>query len=274
MPDARLRDIGLFAQDEWRIRPKLSLVAGLRGDFYSVATEPTPGYDVDASSPARVRRSTRRRCPIRTARPTHAALTGDIGLIVNPGGALTPFIRFGRSYRHPNLEEMLFAGPATIGSIAPNVTVRPETGNNFDLGAKFVVGRVSGGAYGFLNRYPDFIAQDLVVASTPAGPLAQATNYADVRIGGIEMSRERPSRRSGRADAGGVRRVHARHDRRGHHPLNGAPLDGTPADNITPSRMLAAVRFTEPRGRWWAEYGFRAQGEVTRVARRCSTRRS
>ena len=71
------------------------------------------------------------------------ALTGDIGLVANPDGAISPFVRFGRSYRHPNLEEMLFAGPATTGSIVPNVTVEPETGNNFDAGVKFRVGSVS-----------------------------------------------------------------------------------------------------------------------------------
>ena len=30
--------------------------------------------------------------------------------------------------------------------------------------------------------------------------------------------------------------------------------------------MLANVRYTEPRGRWWLEYGIRAQGDVSRVA--------
>ena len=33
-------------------------------------------------------------------------------------------------------------------------------------GAKFAVGRISGGAYFFVNQYQDFIAQDLVVATT------------------------------------------------------------------------------------------------------------
>ena len=46
VPDASFRDIAIFAQDEWRVMPNLSLVAGLRGDFYNVTTEPTPGYDV------------------------------------------------------------------------------------------------------------------------------------------------------------------------------------------------------------------------------------
>ena len=109
-------------------------------------------------------------------------------MLFNAGANVNPFVRVGRSYRHPNLEEMLFAGPATIGSIAPNVLVKPETGVNLDAGAKFRVGRATGGAYVFVNSYDNFIAQDLVVATTPRGPLAQATNYAEVRIRGLEAS--------------------------------------------------------------------------------------
>src|SRR6185503_1939101 len=120
------------------------------------------------------------------------ALTGDIGLVANTGGRISPFARIGRSYRHPNLEEMLFAGPATAGNIVPNVAVKPETGVNFDIGAKFHASAVSGGAYVFVNQYHDFIAQDLVVATTTSGPLSQATNYADVRVSGVELSADAP----------------------------------------------------------------------------------
>ena len=52
---------------------------------------------------------------------------------------------------------------------------------------------------------------------------------------------------------------------KGINPLDGSALDGEPADNITPLKVLAAVRFTEPRGRWWAEYRVRTQPDVTRV---------
>ena len=160
---------------------------------------------------------------------------------------MSPFVRFGRSYRHPNLEEMLFAGPATVGSIVPNVKVEPETGNNFDAGAKFAVGRISGGAYFFVNQYQDFIAQDLVVATTPSGPLAQATNL-----------RRRPDHRhrvlGRRADpvldrgvltlsASGAFTRGTITD--GMNPLDGAALDDTPADNITPSKIIAAARYTD-----------------------------
>ena len=268
VPDASLRDIAVFAQDEWRLRANVSLIAGLRGDFFNVTTEATPGYDIAGVVDGAVPPIDPATLPDPAgATYTRQSLTGDIGLVANQGGVISPFIRFGRSYRHPNLEEMLFAGPATIGSIVPNVTVRPETGNNFDTGAKFAVGRISGGVYLFVNQYKDFIAQDLVVAVGPSGPLAQATNYADVRIAGVEFAVDAPLAlgrgvltlsASGAFTRGTVTE--------GVDPLTGASLADSPADNITPSRVLANVRYTEPRGRWWAEYGIRAQGEVSRIA--------
>ena len=192
-PSVELSATPFFAQDEWRLRPNVSLIAGLRGDFWNVTSEATPGYDVSAviaGAQPPIHPSTLPNPNGDTYR--RQSLTGDIGLIANQNGALSPFIRFGRSYRHPNLEEMFFAGPATVGSIVPNVTVKPETGNNFDSGAKFVLGRVTGGAYVFVNQYHDFIAQDLVVATSPGGPLAQTTNYADVRITGVELNVDAP----------------------------------------------------------------------------------
>ena len=47
----------------------------------------------------------------------------------------------------------------------------------------------------------------------------------------------------------------------------GLDLSGTPADNITPLKVIASARFTDPRGRWWVEYGVRSENDVKRVAR-------
>jgi hemoglobin/transferrin/lactoferrin receptor protein len=267
VPDASLRDVAIFAQDEWRLMPTLSLVTGLRGDFYNVTTEATPGYDVASV----VAGATPAIDPSTLPNPngatyTRKALTGDIGLVANAGGAVSPFVRYGRSYRHPNLEELLFAGPATTGSIAPNVKLEPEQGNNVDAGAKFSFPRISGGAYFFVNQYTNFIVQDLTTATTPAGPLVQTTNFADVRIHGVELSADAPV-----AFEHGVLTLSASSAfmrgtiTKGINPLDGSALDGEPADNITPVKVLAAVRFTEPRGRWWAEYGVRTQTDVTRI---------
>lgn len=269
VPDASLRDVAVFAADEWRLRPNLSMTAGLRGDFYTVITDPTPGYDV-ASVVAGAKPAID---PSTLPDPNGAtysrnALTGDIGLVANPDGVVNPFIRLGRSYRHPNLEEMLFAGPATAGSIVPNVKVEPETGSNFDVGAKFRAGRVAGGLYFFINQYQNFIAQDLVVASNASGPLTQATNYADVRIRGMEFSVDAPIvLRRGVLSLSGSGAFTNGTITRGVDPLDKSSLDGTPFDNITPIRVLASVRFTDANSRWWAEYGVRAQSEVSRIAR-------
>lgn len=267
VPDASLRDIALFAQDEWKVLPNVSIVTGLRGDFYNVTTDATPGYDIQSVvAGARPAIDPSTLPDPNGATYTRRALTGDIGLNANTGGAVSPFIRYGRSYRHPNLEEMLFAGPATAGNIAPNVKVKPETGNNFDAGAKFTLGRVSGGSYVFLNQYQNFIVQDLAIAQTSAGPLAQATNYADVRIGGVELNADAPL-----SVAGGILTLSGSLAylrgtiTSGINPLDGTALDGKPADNITPLKLVSAARFTDPRGRWWVEYGVRSQAKVSRI---------
>ncbi len=268
VPDASLQNVAVFVQDEWRVRPSLSVVAGLRGDFYTVVTEATPGYDVgsvigNAMPPID---------PATLPDPAGAtysrkALTGDIGIVSNPDGAINPFVRFGRSYRHPNLEEMLFAGPATTGSIVPNVLVEPETGNNFDVGVKFRAGSVSGGAYYFLNQYHNFIAQDLVVATNASGALTQATNYGDVRITGVELSAAAPLvLRPGVLTLTGAAAFTRGTITDGVNPLDNSSLDGTPFDNITPAKLILNARFTQSGGRWWAEYGLRSQAEVARVA--------
>jgi outer membrane receptor protein involved in Fe transport len=268
VPDASLRNIGIFAQDEWRVRPSLSVIAGLRGDFYNVTTEPTPGYDVQSLiAGARPPIDQSKLPDPNGATYVRQALTGDIGVVSNTNGAINPFLRFGRSYRHPNLEEMLFAGPATTGSLVPNVTVEPETGNNLDAGVKFRAGKTSGGAYFFLNQYQNFIAQDLVVGVTPSGALAQSRNFGNVRITGVELSAATPiTVRPGVITLTGAAAFTRGTITDGTNPLDNSSLAGTPFDNITPLKVIANARFTQARGRWWLEYGIRAQSEVTRVA--------
>jgi outer membrane receptor protein involved in Fe transport len=231
-----------------------------------VATENTPGYDVaPVVAGARPAIDPATLPDVDGETISRSALTGDIGLVANPGGRVNPFIRFGRSYRHPNLEELLFAGPATAGSIAPSIRVKPETGNNVDAGAKFTIGRVTGGVYGFLNHYANFISQE-IVATTSAGPLAQAINFGDVRIRGLEFSIDAPIVMApGVLTLSGSGALTHGTIVEGVGP-NNLNLDDSPADNITPAKFVGAARFTETRGRWWVEYGLRTQTDVDRVA--------
>jgi hypothetical protein len=52
----------------------------------------------------------------------------------------------------------------------------------------------------------------------------------------------------------------------GQNPLSATRLDGTPQDNVTPFKLSAGGRVTDRRNRLWAEYSFRRQKAVERVA--------
>lgn len=268
VPNSALTDVGIFAQDEWRLASNVALTAGLRGDFYVVSNDATAGYDVASIvSAAKPAVSTENFPDANGASYSRRSLTGDIGIIANTGGTISPFVRFGRSYRHPNLEELYFAGPATAGSLVPNINVKPETGNNFDAGVKISAGRLTGGVYGFVNQYQNFIAQDQVVATTSSGQIAQTRNLGDVRIGGLEANASAPF-----VSHIGVLTLHGSGAYlrgtvlSGTNAITNTSLAGTPADDITPFKFVGSARFTDIRNRWWVEYGVRTQTKVDRVA--------
>ena len=94
----------------------------------------------------------------------------------------------------------------------------------------------------------------------------QATNYADVRIHGVELSADAPViSKHGIVTLGASGAFTRGTITKGINPLDQSALDGKPADNITPVKVLAFARFTEPLGRWWVEYGVRTQTDVTRI---------
>ena len=267
VPDSSFRDIGLFAQDEWSVTAALRLVAGLRVDGYKVNTQATPGYDA-------LSRTEGAQPPIEPAALPDAngsqlartAVTGDIGAVLRVNDAVNLRARYGRSYRHPNLEELLFSGPATVGAIVPNMRVRPETGNNIDVGVSVRTGRLTGSVSYFHNAYDGFISTE-IVATTPSGPVSQAINFSDVRIQGVEADLDVPIlTRPGVLTFFGNAAFTRGTVLSGANPLTGESLAGTPQDTISPLKAILGVRFNDARDRWWVEYGMRTQAEVSRVA--------
>src|SRR5690606_20090796 len=145
-------------------------------------------------------------------------------------------------------------GPATVGAIAPNVLVEPETGHNLDVGIKYRGQRLAGPVSYFHIRYDGFISTE-IVAETPDGPPTPAINFAGVRIQGIEADGEVPFvfRHGGLTPYGTLAWLRGT-VLSGVNPLTGASLDGTPADNFTPLKALVGARFAEVRDRWWVDY--------------------
>jgi len=267
VPNSTFRDFGLFVQDEWDVDPDVRLSAGLRLDAYRVVTDPTPGYEVgdlvDGAEP-----------PIDPATLpnvngdviSRTAVTGEAGVVLWSSQPVSLFAHYVRSYRHPNLEELLFSGPATAGNIVPNVTVEPETGHNIDVGARIQLQRFVASAAYFHNFYDGFISTE-IVADSPAGTISQAINLAKVRIQGIETQVDVPVVTAGLNWLPHVAYTWNRGTvLEGESPLTGASLAGAPQDNITPNKLLASLRVSDRSERWWTDYSLRAQSEVTRIS--------
>jgi outer membrane receptor protein involved in Fe transport len=246
----------------------LRLIGGIRLDGYAVSTDPTTGYDVGS-----VVRGAEPPIPPSALpdpagdRLTRAAFTGQLGAVLRLNDRWSVLAHYGRSYRHPNIEELLFAGPATVGAIAPNLEVEPEKGHNVDVGVRARSSRYAGSMAYFTNTFNGFISTE-IVAVNDREPLSQAINFADVRIQGVEAEGETPLEIGPATITLFAATAWTRGTvLSGRNPLSGVALDGTPQDNITPFKGIFGARFADRRDRFWVEYGVRVQSEVKRVAR-------
>jgi outer membrane receptor protein involved in Fe transport len=267
VPDASFRDAGVFVHDEWTPTPTVRLTGGLRLDRYTVTTDATDGYDVASLVTGAVPAIDPATLPdVRGDRITRSAVTGEAGVVYRADAPVSLFAHYVRSYRHPNLEELLFSGPATTGAIVPNVTVEPETGHNVDVGARFRFPGFIGAASYFHNTFDNFISTE-VVAELDDDPVSQAVNLAKVRIQGVEVEGTAPVAFAGLNWLPSVSLAYTRGTvLEGANPLDGTSLAGTPQDNITPWKGLASLRASDRAERWWASYSVRSQGEVTRIS--------
>lgn len=280
VPISNFQNLAFFVQDEHELSAALRVIGSLRVDRFDIDSRQTPNYNP---------RPRRLGCarppvdpgtvpPIEGIRFTRTTVTGDGGVVyrVKPSVSLTA--RVGRSYRHPNLSELFFSGPAEAGTLVPNIDLRPETGINVDVGAKVRLPRFSGSLTYFHNRYRDFLSRQPVAACRPediqdpadadlVGTIYQALNFSRVRIQGVEASSELPfeavsSFFSLFVDFSYLHGVVIE----GQNPLAQTQLENAPANNITPAKFVGGLRWNDRSGRLWGEYSFRSQLHVHRVS--------
>jgi hemoglobin/transferrin/lactoferrin receptor protein len=271
VPNASFQDIGVFLHDEWDLSNHVRVTGGLRVDAYRVKTDFTEGYEIESlvtgATPA-IDPTTLPNVSGQTIDRT--AVTGEAGVVVFGGRPVSLFAHYVRSYRHPNLEELLFSGPATAGNIVPSISVKPETGHNVDVGTKFRFPLVTGSLSYFNNTYDNFISTEIVAARGSGSNLesiSQAINLAEVRIQGVEFEANVPF---GVGFLNVLPYGNASYTRgtvlEGTSPLSGLTLDNQPQDNITPWRVNGGLRVSDQKERWWTGYSVRAAGKVTRVS--------
>jgi hemoglobin/transferrin/lactoferrin receptor protein len=269
VPKSDFRNTGFFAQDEYDVNRWLRIIGGFRVDHFNISSEPTPGYNPllpgieNANPPIDLSK-----LPSATGESFgRTTVTGDIGLIVRPTDHLSLSGRVGRSFRHPNLEELFFTGPATVGNIIANTQVKPETGINVDAGIKVRTPRYAASFTYFNNTYRNFISTEIISSAPQTGPILQAINFARLRIQGFETDGE-ATFALGRAVltpfiAVGYLRGQILE---GENPVSGGELNDVPADNISPLKAVVGMRLQSKTGRWWSEYNVRTHAQVGRVS--------
>lgn len=112
--------LGVFAQDEWEISPRWTLVPGGRFDHITTGSDGHPNHAVATE-----------------LEREDQALSGNLGLVhhLRPGWNL--HANLGRAFRAPTLLERFFFGPHDAAKDdVGNPDLEPETSLNLDLGLK------------------------------------------------------------------------------------------------------------------------------------------
>jgi outer membrane receptor protein involved in Fe transport len=272
VPASEFSNFGAYFQDEYEPASWIRFIGGIRFDRFRVESKPTAGYSPVITGLA----NTTPPVDFTTLPSVNGtiinrnAVSGSFGVVIRPVSRVSLSARLGRSYRHPNLEELFFAGPATIGNIIPNIKVKPETGINFDAGVKVRTDKYSASFNYFNNRYSNFISTEIIGSSPTAGSggiITQAINFAKLRLQGFEADAEIP-RTIGSVVVTPYASTAYLHGTilEGRNPLTNTTLNGAAADNITPLKTFFGLRLNDRRNRVWGEYNTRIQNRVERVS--------
>jgi outer membrane receptor for ferrienterochelin and colicin len=176
------------------------------------------------------------------------------------------------AFRAPNIIERLFNGPTPEGAgfqiLNPDLT--SEESVSWDLGVKYRRRDAYFEAIWFQNEIRDGILQDFLtaaeIAALPAATrreiadsgfdvVVQERNVDALRYEGIEVTF---GSRAASGLAAGANYTHLTAERTGPAAV--------PVEDHFSDKINAHLRWQPPRGRWWAEYRLRHNGdEPTRV---------
>ena len=305
-PLPRLRLTGSLRVDNWRTRARVTRgfplgteAAILEASFDALRAQPG-SLDIEgASGILQLINGTR---DIETNR---TSVTGNVAAVLRLSGGINPYIRWGTSYREPGVTERYLLrnfGDATFSvPLIPNTALKPERGNNYDIGLKVRRERWNATFEYFRNDLRDFIrsefASALFVPARPESGLepispsfpfhgvlyVQRANTARARIQGYEATYEAGISLGARGSItpfgalgwlkgsnltpdentlGLIRRFYNRTDTPVR--LRGSERD-VPLPGISPFGGLFGARYSDREGVWTGEYEMRYRARVTRV---------
>ena len=129
-------DLGAFAQLDAPVGAKLSVSAGLRGDY--VHSENDGGFFGDRSI-------------------SNGAAAGLAAVTAGPFANVTFTAQISRGFRDPTLSDRFFRGPTGRGFITGNPDLEPETSLQIDLGARYASGRLRLAGYAYHYRIDNLV---------------------------------------------------------------------------------------------------------------------
>jgi hemoglobin/transferrin/lactoferrin receptor protein len=233
VPNATYRSTGVFAQSDWRVASRLSLLFGARFQHVNAATRSTPGY----TGPA--------------VNSTDHTVVGAASAVVRASDAVSLVGTVGRAFRSPNLVERFFNGPTPegFGYQSPNPNLKPETSLNVDLGVRVRTARAYAEAFVFQNNIRDGIAIAPTGDTVQGLPEYQDVNVDKLRYRGVELNGQLRLN-AGFSLGAGASWLNSKN-----------VLDPQiPVGNSYSSSYRGTIRYDHPRDRLFAEYELRGNG--------------
>ena len=133
---ARRTDTGAYLQVEAPVASLLRVAAGGRGDY--VKTKNVGGYFGDRDT-------------------ANGAFSGFASATTGPFSGFTLTGQVARAFRDPTLSDRYFRGPSGRGFITGNPDLEPESSLQFDVAARYALGRAQLAGYFYHYRIDDLI---------------------------------------------------------------------------------------------------------------------
>jgi hemoglobin/transferrin/lactoferrin receptor protein len=234
VPNATYQGFGAFAQGDFTLIDRMTLIVGGRYQSIRANTRETANLDLPPSE------------------HSDKTFVGAANLLIEVVPSLNVIATVGRAFRAPNLVELFFDGatPEGSGYQLRNPDLVAEKSLNMDLGLKFRLGRVGAEAYVFRNKITDGITIAATGEEIGPFPVFQNVNIDNLLYRGVEL--------------------HADYEPVNGFIVSGSYtyLDGENQDEPATglgdsysSRVQANLTYRSPGGRWWSTFNLRHNGE-------------
>lgn len=187
VPENTMDATGAFLTHELSVLDRAVISAGVRYDYFRIATEETPDYlDTRVTPPQ----------PFEATTQHLSSFNGSLGTVYKLSDRLNLVANVATAYRAPNVVEKYFFGRASGSEfVIPNYDLEPEKSVNVDLGAKVSSAHLFGSLTFFQSWFRDFIELEATGDSveTSPGEFLDVWHYVNItraQIRGVEAGIE------------------------------------------------------------------------------------